>query len=298
MNGDRVVHASIPGEEVRLLGAVTTDTVEAICSRHGTTSTVAAALGRAVTGAALLAMMQKDLERVTLQVSCDGPIGGIVAQASANGNVRGYVRNPRADAEARQGKYDVPAIVGDGVLSVVREMGTEIGLGRHPYVGSVELVSGEIGQDLNYYLNRSEQIPTGTSFGVYVHEPSARVLAAGGVMVQLMPGASEQLAGHLERSFAQAPAVSGLLREGVDPVSMLECFVEPFRVEVLGTRTIRFACECSKERALRIVAALGLETLEEMIADGRGERLVCEFCSAGYDISVEELEALLRHPPA
>jgi molecular chaperone Hsp33 len=289
---DQIIHATIAGENVRLLAGVTTGLVSEICRRHGTWPGPSAALGRTLTGTLLLGLMQKDLERVTVQFSCSGPIKGIVATADAHGNARGYVTNPHVDAPLRNEKLNVAGIVGSGMMYVTREAGFEIGLMKEPYRGSVEIVSGEIAQDFTYYLAKSEQIPSGVSLGVFV-TGDLEVTAAGGFIVQLMPGADETLADELTARLANAPSSSDLVRSGATPLEMLETALGRTDFEVLETRSARFACTCSPERARQIVGSLGRDVLEEMVAKGTGEEVVCHVCSERYFLDVDTLRELL-----
>ena len=289
---DTIIRAHIPDHEVRLLSGVTTALVAEAARRHQTTRTASAALGRTLTGALLLGLMQKDLERVTVQFSGDGPIGGIVALADAAGNVRGYVQNPQADAPAHpNGKLNVAGVVGRGTLHVRREAGFEIGLMKEPYHGIVEIQTGEIAEDLNYYLTISEQIPSITSLGVFVRD---EVLASGGYIIQLMPGSDPKLAEELDACIAAAPSVTDMIREGATPLDMLRTALDGFAVEVLDEREVRFLCTCSRERALKMLGSLDPADLEEMIEDGKGEQLTCPVCNTVYEITVDELREVAR----
>jgi len=295
---DQIIHATIPGEEVRLLAGVTTGLVAEACRRHGTFPAASAALGRTLTGALLLAMMQKDLERLTVQFSCTGPIGAVVATADAQGRARGYVKNPHVGSEEtllRGEKIDVAAVVGGGMMFVRRELGEEIGLAKQPYVGQVEIVSGEIAEDFAYYLTKSEQIPSGVSLGVYVQntpEQIAGVVAAGGFIVQLMPGAGDGLADSLMEVLAAAPHATEMVRAGMGPLEMLRTALRRDDIEQVFAREVRFECVCSREQVLGMLAGLDRETLDEMIADARGEEVVCPVCNEKYWIDIDTLRGL------
>jgi molecular chaperone Hsp33 len=289
---DSIVHATIPDHAVRLLAGVTTELVAEGCRRHHTSPTASAALGRTLTGTLLLGLMQKGLERVTVQFSCDGPSGGIVALADAEGRVRGYVRNPAADAPERNGKLDVAAVVGGGTMHVRREAGFEIGLNKEPYHGIVEILSGEIAEDFAYYLTTSEQVPSGVSLGVFVNVATRDVLAAGGFMVQMLPGAEPGIADALAERLAAAPHSTEMVLAGATPLEMLQTALGDFRVEPLETREPRFECTCSRERVLQMLASLEPEEIETMIADGTGEEVVCEVCAERYAITLDELRSL------
>ena len=203
---DHLIQCTIADATIRLLAAVTTNLVNEACGRHGTSPTASAALGRTLTGALLLGRSYKDLEYITLRFDCKGEIGGITAEASAHGTVRGYVKNPLADAPLNaHGKLDVRGIVGGGMFHVIREAGYEIGLVKDPYQGSVPIVSGEIAEDLAHYLLKSEQINSAVSLGVFLEPEQGRVTAAGGYLIQVMPGADAAVIEEIENAIANAP---------------------------------------------------------------------------------------------
>jgi molecular chaperone Hsp33 len=299
------------------MAAVTTDLVGEACRRHRTFPTASAALGRALTGGLLLGAAVKDLEKLTVHFACDGPIGSIVAQADAQANVRGYVSNPEADAPAEndRGKLDVRAVVGSGTLYVTRDAGFEIGLMKEPYRGMVPIVSGEIGEDFAYYLAKSEQVNSAVSLGVLMTVDAnadvrrieravdlmaaefelerLRVAAAGGFIVQVMPSADEQLIADLETILPRAPHATEMIRSGLGPTEMLQTVLGDLDLLVLEEKQPRFFCRCSHERALLIISALGREEVEDMLSRDHGAELVCHFCNQAYQISAEELSAIL-----
>jgi molecular chaperone Hsp33 len=293
---DQIIYAHVPGLELRLLAGITTDLVAEACRRHGTYPLVSAALGRTLTGTVLLGLMQKDLERITVQFSCSGPVKGIVATADANGNVRGYAKNPHVGSPAyflnEQGKLNVAAVVGTGMMYVEREIGLEIGLSKEPYRGSVEIVSGEIAYDFAYYLTKSEQIPSGVSLGVFV-VPDAGVTAAGGFIVQIMPGASPELADELTNKLAAAPHATDMVRQGFTPLQMLQTALDRQDVEVLRECAPQFRCTCSYDRAVSILASVDKETLDDILAKGTGEEVVCPVCNEKYFVTIEALQSVI-----
>ena len=322
MTTDRLVYATAADNQLRCVAAVTTSLVGEACRRHRTFPTASAALGRTLTGGLLLGSGMKDLEKLTVHFDCEGPIGNIIAQADPDGNVRGYVSNPEADATSmnERGKLDVRAVVGGGKLYVTRDAGFEIGLMKEPYRGMVPIVSGEIGEDIAYYLAKSEQINSAVSLGVlmtvdgdksnragtrsaesFTSEFSIerlRVAAAGGFIVQMMPSADERLAVHLERNISRAPYATDLVRSGFSPVEMLQEVVGDMDLVVLDEREPRFRCQCSRERALLIISALGHDEVQDMLAKDNGAELVCHFCNETYQISAEELDEMLVEPDA
>jgi molecular chaperone Hsp33 len=314
---DKLIHATAADNQLRCMAAVTTYLVGEACRRHRTFPTASAALGRTLTGGLLLGSGVKDLEKLTVHFDCDGPIGNIIAQADPQGNVRGYVSNPEADATAmnQQGKLDVRSVVGGGKLYVTRDAGFEIGLMKEPYRGMVPIVSGEIGEDLAYYLAKSEQVNSAVSLGVlmtvdgeeantsgngsaesFTAEFSLdrlRVAAAGGFIVQMMPSANDGLAAHLERNVSRAPYATDMVRAGLSPFEMLQAVLGDLELMVLEEKEPRFFCQCSRERALLIISALGREEVEDMIEKDNGAELICHFCNEAYQITAAELTELL-----
>jgi molecular chaperone Hsp33 len=289
---DQIIYAHVPGLDIRLLAGVTTEVVAEARRRHDTYPLVTAALGRTLTGTVLLGLMQKDLERITVQFSCTGPVKGIVAAADAHGHVRGYATNPQVGSPAyflnEQGKLNVAAVVGAGTMYVERELGAEIGLSKEPYRGAVEIVSGEIAYDFAYYLTKSEQIPSGVSLGVFV-DPDGDVAAAGGFIVQIMPGADPGLADDLTQRLAITPHASQMVREGATPLDMLRIALGRDDIEVLKSSAPSFRCTCSYERAVAMLAAIDKETLDDVFAKGTGEEVVCPVCNEHYFVSIEAL---------
>ncbi|HSB12350.1 MAG TPA: Hsp33 family molecular chaperone HslO [Blastocatellia bacterium] len=315
MTTDKLIHATAADNQLRCMAAVTTDLVGEACRRHRTFPTASAALGRALTGGLLLGSGMKDLEKLTVHFDCDGPIGNIIAQADPYGNVRGYVSNPEADTTAMNelGKFDVRAVVGGGKLYVTRDAGFEIGLMKEPYRGMVPIVSGEIGEDIAYYLAKSEQINSAVSLGVLMmvdgeasgnSSPesltsefsidSLRVAAAGGFIVQLMPSADERLAAHLERNMSRVPYATDMVRDGLSPAEMLRTVLGQIELEVLEEKDPHFHCQCSRERALLIISALGRAEVEDMIDKDNGAELICHFCNEVYQLTSEELRGLFE----
>jgi len=317
MTPDKLIHATAADNQLRCLAAVTTNLVGDACRRHRTFPTASAALGRVLTGGLLLGSGVKDLEKLTVHFDCEGPIGSIVAQADPYGNVRGYVSNPEADAVEmnERGKFDVRAVVGGGKLYVTRDAGFEIGLMKEPYRGMVPIVSGEIGEDIAYYLAKSEQVNSAVSLGVLMavdgaegngsengsHEPrpaefsldQLRVAAAGGYIVQMMPSSDEKLVAELERSISRAPYATDMVRSGHSPIEMLQDVLGDLDLLVLDEMEPRFHCQCSRERALLIISALGGKEVEDMIEKDNGAELICHFCNEAYQLSAEELGELL-----
>jgi molecular chaperone Hsp33 len=312
-NQDRLVHATAADNQIRCVAAVTTRLVGEACWRHQTFPTASVALGRTLTGGLLLGSGVKDLEKITVHFDCDGPIRNIIAQADARGNVRGYVTNPEADTtEANSmGKFDVKSVVGSGTMYVTRDAGFEIGLMKEPYRGSVPIVSGEISEDFAYYLSKSEQVNSAVSIGVHMtverngaEEENGgkpefsldrlRVMAAGGYLVQIMPSATDEIISYLERTVPMAPHSSEMVREGLSPLEMLRQALGEVELTLLEEIEPRFHCQCSKDRVLLIISALGRTEIDDMLKKDNGAELTCHFCNQMYRVTGEELAGLLK----
>lgn len=277
---------------VRAFAIDSTGVVGELMRRHLTSPVVTAALGRLSTGALLFGAMLKEADHmVTIRIQGDGPAGTLLASANATGGVRGLVANPQPDVDqVRDGKLFVRGAVGtSGFLTVTRDLG----LGQ-PYVGTVEIVSGEVGEDLAHYLARSEQIPSAVGIGVFV-QADGSVEAAGGYLVQLLPGIDDSQAERIETAIRDLPHPTTMLRSGESPHRILErIFADDF--QVLDERDVRFECACSRDRAVRAIRMLGSDAVSEMIEEGAergGAEVICEFCTERYLIPLEELRAML-----
>jgi len=292
---DYMIRAISADGSIRAFAARTTETVEEARRRHDTWPTATAALGRALTGTLLLSATLKDpKESVTLRVEGDGPLGRITCDADEQGNGRGYVLNPHVDLVLNaQGKLDVAGAVGRGYLYVTRQLALE-GI----YTGTAELISGELGEDLAYYLSRSEQTPSAVALGVRV-APDGHVVAAGGYLVQLLPAASDEDRQRLEENIRAMPGVSLAVEQGMTPEQILDAVLAGVEYRILERRPVRFACRCSRERARGLLAALDLAELEAMVREGKGAELTCQFCGEVYRFTQEELlEAQRERRPA
>jgi len=296
--GDSLVLATAAEGHIRCMAAVTTASVAEAARRHRTSGTVSAALGRTLTGALLLGAGQKEFDRLTVQVECDGPVRGITAETNARGQVRGYVREPAADVPLNaSGKFDVSALVGSGMFYVTYESGFDIGLYREPYRGSAPIVSGEIGEDFAYYLAKSEQIPSAVMLGVLVRARESGetfVEAAGGLMIQVMPGADSATVAAIEATVGRTPHTTALIREGALPEDLLRSALGDVRFEVLEEREVGFSCTCSYERAASLVSSIDGAELESMLREDKGAALTCHFCNETYRIDEPSLAAMVE----
>jgi molecular chaperone Hsp33 len=287
---DILIQGTAADGMVRCMAATTTNLVAEAARRHDLWPTVAAALGRTLTGTLLLGSSLKELDRLTVQIVSDGPIGGITSEANARGQVRGYVRNPEAHAPYNEkGKFDVKAVVGNGMFYVTRESGYDVGLYREPYRGSVPLVSGEIAEDFAYYLTKSEQIPSAVLLGVHLQPAAPYVSAAGGLMIQMMPGADEKIINAIEASVSQMPQATMMIREGARPADLLRAALGDIEFEILDEKPVSFACSCSYERAVSMISSIDRSELESMLREDKGAVMTCHFCNETYRLDEAEL---------
>jgi molecular chaperone Hsp33 len=292
---DKLIHGTAAGGTIRVMAAITTDIVTEAVRRHETSPTVAAAFGRVLTGTLLLGATLKDFDRLTVKIEAGGAVEGIVAEANAEGKVRGYVRNPQAEAPSKaNGKFDVSAIVGGGMFHVIREAGFEIGLYREPYHGSVPIVSGEIAEDFAYYLAKSEQIPSAVLLGVLLKNSEPYVQAAGGVMLQMMPGANEHIITMIEDTIRHAPHLTTIIDGSATPRDLARLALGEIDFEVLEEKEIEFKCNCSFDRAVALISSLGAEEVESMLREDGGAVMTCGFCNEVYRLDEKHLTDILN----
>lgn len=257
---------------------------------HRTLPVATAALGRLLAAASMMgSALKEDGASVTLQVKGGGPLGTLLAVSDNLGNVRGTVDNPALDLPLREdGKLDVGAAVGNqGALTVIRDLRM-----KEPYIGSVGLLWGEIAEDIALYFVESEQVPSACGLGVLVDRDQS-VLAAGGYLVQMLPGAPEELAEQVEAALRSAGAVTELLRADPDSESLMRRALKGFDMEILEKSPIEYRCDCSRERMERALISLGPQELRSMIDEQGGAELTCRFCDNVQRFTGEELEALL-----
>ena len=288
----------------RIVRAISTDGMvqaAAICSRdlterarqiHKTLPVATAALGRTLAAASMMGnALKEDGASVTLQIKGGGPLGTLLAVSDNQGNVRGTVDNPVVDLPLRpDGKLDVGTAVGhEGTLTVIRDLNM-----KEPYVGSVGLLGGEIAEDLAAYFVESEQIPTACGLGVLVDRDQS-VLAAGGYLIQLLPGAGEDVIAKVEGSLMAAGPVTGLLRNDPDPEAMLRTVMSDFDLKILETCPVEYRCYCSRERVERALISLGRTELEQMLSEQGGCQMTCQFCDAVYEFTAEDIQRLLKN---
>ncbi|SFD01655.1 molecular chaperone Hsp33 [Bacillus sp. OV322] len=286
--GDYLVKALGFNGQIRAYAASTTETIGEAQRRHYTWPTASAALGRAMTATVMMGAMLKGEEKLTVKIEGGGPIGAILVDSNADGEVRGYVTHPQTHFDLNEkGKLDVRRAVGtDGLLTVVKDIGL-----RDHFTGQVPLVSGELGEDFTYYLLNSEQVPSSVGVGVLVN-PDNSILASGGFIIQLMPGAEEETISRIEESLNNIPPISKLIQQGLSPEQILEKILGADNLKILETMPVQFVCQCSRERISNALVSLGAEEIRDIInTDGQAEAQ-CHFCNEKYHFSKEELEEL------
>ena len=292
---DKLIHGTAADETVRFMAAITTETVIEAVRRHQTSPTVTAALGRTLTGTLLLGATLKEFDRLTVKIEAEGEVGGIVAETDKGGKVRGYVRNPNIELPAKQnGKFDVSGIVKGGTFYVIRESGYDVGLYREPYVGSVPIVSGEIGEDFAYYLAKSEQIPSAVLLGVLLQNSEPFVAASGGVMIQMLPGANEHIVTMIEDTISRAPHLTSVIKDGATPEDLLKLALGDIDYKILEERDVKFECNCSFDRAVSLISSLGREEVASMLAEDNGANMTCGFCNELYTLNNADLKKMLE----
>ena len=287
---DQLVRAITDGGMVKAVAVSTRELTERARNIHKTLPVGTAALGRTLAAASMMGNALKAPDAsLTLQIKGGGPLGTILAVSDAAGDVRGYVQNPHIDLPLREdGKLDVGAAVGcDGTLTVIKDLRM-----KEPYVGSVGLLGGEIAEDLAAYFVESEQIPTACALGVLVDRDQS-VKAAGGYLIQLLPGAGEDVISKVEGGVLAAGAVTGPLDRGLSPAELLRTVLPDFEVEILETCPITYRCYCSRDRVERALISMGVAELEDMLAQQGGCELGCQFCDETYRFSAQELRELL-----
>lgn len=286
---DQIIRVIAKDAPVKAMAITARDTVERARAIHDCWPVASAALGRLLMAASMMgAVLKAEDGSVTLRVRGGGPLGALTAVSDSGGNVRGYVQNPAVDVPRKaKGKLDVGvAVGGEGDLTVIRDLGM-----KEPYIGSVQLVGGEIAEDIAAYFVESEQIPTACALGVLI-APDQTVQAAGGYLIQLLPGADDAVVSAVERGVARLGAVSARLDGGMEPLELLQEVLADFELEVLETTPIEYRCYCSEERVSRALISLGREELDKLIREQDGAELTCQFCDRVYRYSGDQLRAL------
>ncbi|MEK4484057.1 Hsp33 family molecular chaperone HslO [Psychrobacillus sp. FSL H8-0484] len=286
---DYLIRALAFEGSVRAFAVRTTDTVGEAQRRHGTWPTASAALGRSMTAAVMIGAMLKGEDKLTVKVEGNGPIGPMIIDSNAKGEVRGYVTNPQTHFDLNElGKLDVRRAVGtEGALTIVKDLGL-----RDFFTGQVPIVSGEIAEDFTYYFAASEQVPSSVGLGVLVN-PDNTILAAGGFIIQLMPGTDDETITMIEEHLSKMEPVSKMIERGLTPEELLFEILGKENVQLLDTMPVGFECNCSKDRFGSAIISLGESEIRDMISEDSGAEAHCHFCMEKYNYSVEELESFI-----
>jgi molecular chaperone Hsp33 len=285
---DYIVKALAYNGAIRVYAARTTETVSEAQRRHDTWATASAALGRSLTASAMMGTMLKGEEKITVKIEGGGPIGHLIIDADAKGNVRGYVSNPHVHFDLNEhGKLDVARAVGtEGFLTVVKDIGM-----RDHFTGQVPIVSGELGEDFTYYFASSEQVPSSVGVGVLVN-PDHSILASGGFIIQVMPGASDEVISMIEKQLSSIPPVSKLIEKGLSPEELVEAVIGETDIKFLETIPVQYKCKCSRERIENGILSLGAEEIQSIIDDEESTEAVCHFCNEKYTFNKEQLQEI------
>ena len=287
----RLIRAISENGGVLFCAVDSTDIVREAERIHKTSAVTSAALGRLLTAASMMGVMLKsEKDSLTLRIKGGGPSGTVLAVSDGAGNVRGCVEQPVVELPPRaDGKLDVGGAVGrDGTLSVVKDLGM-----KEPYVGQTILVSGEIAEDLTYYYATSEQTPSSVALGVLMNKDNT-VRQAGGFIIQLLPGASDDMIDRLEEKLKEIKPVTALLDEGKTPEQILDHILGEFGLEILDKTPVNFYCNCDKKRVEKALISIGKKELQDMIDEGKEIEVNCHFCNRNYAFSVEELKEMLN----
>lgn len=288
---DYIVRASAADNQIRAFAASTRELVEHAREIHGTSPVASAALGRLLTAGAIMgSMMKGENDIITLQVKCNGPIQGLTVTADSQGTVKGYAYNPEVMLPpSEKGKLDVGGALGQGMLSVIKDLGL-----KEPYVGQTHLVSGEIAEDLTYYYAVSEQVPSSVALGVLMNKDNT-VKRAGGFMLQLMPFASDDTINRLEKKISEIDSITKLLDQDMSPEMILDYILGDMGLTIMDRVDTKFECNCSKDRVRKAIISIGQKDITEMIEDNESIEVNCHFCNQHYMFTVDDLKDILIH---
>ena len=286
---DYIVRATAANAQIRAFAMTSRALVEEARSIHDLSPVITAALGRLLTAGAMMGSMLKgEKDVLTLQIHCDGPARGLAVTADAKANVKGTALDPQVMLPPNAlGKLDVGGAVGNGILSVIKDMGL-----KEPYVGQTQLQTGEIAEDLTYYFATSEQVPSAVGLGVLMEKDNT-VRQAGGFIIQLMPFAEDEAINALEEKLKTMDSVTNILDTGNTPAQLLELLLGDLGLEINDTIPARYYCDCSRERVERAIISIGKKDIQEMIDDGKQVEVRCQFCDKLYNFEISDLERML-----
>ncbi|WP_346929127.1 Hsp33 family molecular chaperone HslO [Clostridium sp.] len=287
---DKLIRATAKDGQVRIIAAITTELVNEATKTHECMPTASAALGRMLTGGVLMgAMLKNDTDSLTIQIDGGGEAKGITVTAHNDGSVKGYIGNPKIDLPLNEkGKLEVGGAIGkNGYLKVIKDMGL-----KEPYVGQVPIYTGEVGDDIAYYFTVSEQTPSAVALGVLV-DTDLSIKAAGGFIIQMMPGASEFLADIITYRLEEIPSVTSMIEKGMTIEEILEFVFEDMDLKIYDFLVPEYKCDCSRERVERVLMSIGKNDLQEIYDDGKTEEILCHFCNKTYDFKPEDIKKIL-----
>jgi Disulfide bond chaperones of the HSP33 family len=288
---DKLVRATASNGDIRIIAAITTELVNEGVKFHNCAPTAAAALGRMLTAGSLMgATLKSEKDALTLQMSGGGEAKGVVVTSYADARVKGYIGNPSVDLPANsKGKLDVGGAIGkNGNLVIIRDMGL-----KEPYVGQVPIYTGEIGDDLAYYFTVSEQTPSAVGLGVLVNTDLS-IKAAGGFIIQMMPGANELAADLVTYRLQEIPSVTEMITKGMTIEEILNYIFEDMDLKILDSMIPAYKCDCSREKVERALISIGQKDLEELYNEGKAEELKCHFCNKAYKFTHEEIGEIIK----
>lgn len=286
---DYIVRATAANGAVRAFAITSREMVEEARVMHETSPIVTAALGRMLSAGAMMGVMLKsENDLLTLQIRGDGEMQGITVTANSQGFVKGFPNVPVVMLPPKNGKLDVGGAIFPGYLRVIKDMGL-----KEPYVGTVDLQTGEIAEDITYYFAVSEQTPSTVGLGVLMNKDNT-VNCAGGFIVQLLPDCPDEVIDKLEENLKTLPSVTDMISSGLTPETMLEKVLEGFDVDIMDKMPTGFKCDCSKSRVERSLASLGKEDMDSIISDGKPVEVKCQFCNKKYNFTIDEIIALRK----
>ncbi len=285
---DYMIRATAGNSQIRAFAVTSRELVDEARKIHDLSPICSAALGRLMSGALMMGdMLKGDKDALTITVDGDGPIGGLLVTVNNRGQVKGYVKNNAvAMPNNKEGHLNVGGAVGKGTLTVTRDLGL-----KDPYVGTVQLYSGEIADDLTCYFAESEQIPSSVGLGVLVKNDFS-VMEAGGFIVQLMPGASEEVISRLEGNIQGMPSVTDILRDGKTPEDLLKRVLDGLDMEITDKMPVEYYCSCDRDRVERALLLLGKKELQSLAEDGEDVEIKCQFCQKAYNFTPKDLKQM------
>lgn len=286
---DYIVRATAANAQIRAFAMTSRALVEEARRIHDLSPVITAGLGRLLTASAMMGSMLKgEKDVLTLQIHCDGPVRGLAVTADSKANVKGAALEPQVMLPPNAlGKLDVGGAVGNGILSVIKDMGL-----KEPYVGQTQLQTGEIAEDLTYYFATSEQVPSAVGLGVLM-EKNNTVKQAGGFIIQLMPFAEDETINALEEKLKTMDSVTKILDDGNSPEQLLELLLGDLGLEINDTIPAQYYCDCSRARVERAMISIGKKDIQEMINDGKQVEVRCQFCDKIYNFEISDLERML-----